>query len=446
MNKIFTKTFLTTILSCLLFINSYAQGYNIKIKIKGADSLEAQLAYYQGDKQYVVKADHFNKNGEVVFQDKKATLATGIYFVVVGQMGFFDVLIRNEQGFSIQTDTTDLINEMKVKGSKENEVFFEYQKKLIEEKKQLAALHEKKKNLSKNNDSIAIYDDEINSVNLKMEQIAKETQQKYPDSYIAKLIEAMNMGNIDDFDFADGDYLRTPFFHNMVRLFIKKNVEKHPEYIKYQTKNLLDAVKKTTDNYRYIATYLLNFYSTFYKVGMNEVFVFIADNYFLPNKANWLNNNHLDQIKERRDFLAQSLPGMPAQDITMESTTGEFFSLFQIENKIVLLYFWSANCGHCDESTAILKENYKALQEKGIEIYAVNVDKKGTDWKKKIEKKEIEWLNCYDPEETSGYRDKYFVFGSPLLYVIDTKKKLIVARGNGEEDIGKLVEELVKQK
>ena len=166
MNNIYTKAFLTAIFSCLLFINGYAQGYNIKVKIKGADSLEAQLAYYQGDKQYVVQAGHFNKNGEVVFQDTKA-LATGIYFIVVGQMGFFDVLIRNEQEFSLQTDTTDLINSMKVKGSKENEIFFEYQKQIIKEKKKLAALHEKKKNLSKNSDSIAIYDDEINSINEK---------------------------------------------------------------------------------------------------------------------------------------------------------------------------------------------------------------------------------------------------------------------------------------
>jgi peroxiredoxin len=429
----------------LLFLpvsSMVAQGYKIDVKIKGAENKDAHLAFYMGDKQYITQNVKFNKSGELTFKGEQK-LPPGIYFIAIDN-NYFDILIRDEQEFSLKSDTTNIVGLMKIKGSKENEVFFDYQKKLLAKKKVIGQLEEKIKVLEKNNDTVQNYQNQIDQLVAELEQIANETTKKHPESYIAKLIGAMSDQNIDNFKFDDKDLLRTPFFHNRVRLFIKKSIEKNANYINYQTQQLLSSVRHEEANYQYIANYLLNFYNSFYKIGMNEVFVFIADNYFLPDKATWFNQKQLEEIQKRRDFFAQSLPGKAAQDLTLESTTGEFFSLHQVKANTTLLYFWSADCGHCTKSTKILKSYYEQLRAKNIDVFAVNIDKDKKKWLKKIEETEAEWINCYDPDETSGFREKYYVFGSPLLYVINNEKT-IVAKLNGEEAIEKLCKELVSK-
>ena len=439
-----TKKIVITAILVFLAINLQAQskGYNVNIKIKGAENLNTQFAYYQGDKQFVVQNAKFDKTGFVSLQGNEK-LHPGIYFVVVGTIGYFDLLIKDEQEFSLKGDTSNLVGKMKVRGSADNQIFFDYQKKVLAKKKIITQHEARIKTLGKEKDSIKVYQNLVEQIRKELEQLVDETQKQHPGSYMAKLLNAMSEQNVSSFKFDDKDLLRTPFFHNMVRLFIKKNIDKKADYITFQTRKLLSSVRHQKSNYQYIASYLLNFYNSFYKTGINEVFVFIADNYFLPDKADWFNQKQLEEIKKRRDFLAQSLPGSPAQDLTVESTTGEFYSLHQMESEITLLYFWSADCGHCTTTTGILKKYYQSLLKNKVNVFAVNIDKDKKKWLKKVEETETEWINCYDPDETSEFRDKYYVYGSPLLYVINSDKK-IESRKNGEDEIEALCKSLIK--
>ncbi len=109
-----------------------------------------------------------------------------------------------------------------------------------------------------------------------------------------------------------------------------------------------------------------------------------------------------------------------------------------------MLYFWSSDCGHCTTATKILKNAYEKLQERNIEVFGVNIDKDTSKWQKKIENLDLQWINCQDINEVSGFKEKYYVYGSPLLYFINDKKK-ILSKLNGEEDIEKLIEKLLEQ-
>ncbi len=429
---------LIVILSLIFSTSSLqAQQYNIALEIKGAKNMNAQFAYYQSDKQYVVQNGKFDNKGKLVFKGNK-NLQHGIYFVVVGN-DFFDILIRDNQNFKLKTDTSNLVLSMKVTGSEENKIFFDYQKDVYKLKVKIDTLNNRIKAAANDSATIAKYKADVEELQEKLSKVPDELEKKYPDSYIVKIINAMGASS-DDFDFADEELLLTPFYYNKVRLFIKKSIEKHYSYINFEIRKLLNSIRHSKANFEFVANYLLNFYNTFYKTGINRVFIFIADNYFLPDKAYWFTKEQLKQVKKRRDFLAQSTPGHPAQDLTLESTSGEYFSLLQTEAKLTFLYFWSANCGHCTKATKILKKYYEKLKKNGIEIFAVNIDDNKRKWLDKVEELQTEWINCYDPEEASDYRAKYYVFGSPLLYVINADKK-IVKIANGEIEI----EELVKK-
>ncbi len=436
------KQVFTILISLFWAFPIFGQAYKIKIEIKEAAGLNAQLAYYQGDSKYVKQSAKFAKNNIAIFEGTEK-LPTGIYFITVGNIGYFDLLIRSEQNFSISTDTIDFIKSIKIKDSKENSLFFAYQSKVLAFKTKLAEYESAIKRLGTESDSVKLLEQKKNKLNEELNQFVDKTKIENPDSYLTKILSAMDVQDVDKFNFADEELLLTPFFHNFIRLFIKKNIEKGPAFIIQETAKFLSAAKSSQANYQYIANYLLNFYNTFYKVGMNEVFVYIADNYFLPDKANWFTGKDLEQIKVRRDFLAQSMPGKPAQDLTLKSSSGEYISLLQVKSKYTLLFFWATGCGHCTTATKILKENYQSLVSKGIEIYAVNIDKNEEEWHKKIEENELSWINCIDQDEISNYRDKYYVYGSPLLYVIDSDKK-IIAVNNGEVEIENAVLQLLK--
>jgi len=420
----------------------FGQAYHIKLEIKGAAGKETQLAFYQGDNKYVMQTGKFDKNNKCTFEGKEP-LPTGIYLITVGNTGYFDLLIRNEQNFSISTDTVDFIKNIKVKDSKENTLFFNYQKKVINYKKQLSEYEVAIKLIGSQTDSVKLIEQNKEKLTLELNQFVDNTKKDNPESYLTKILSAMDTPEVEKFNFSDEELLRTPFYHNYIRLFIKKNIEKGSAYIIQETAKLLNSVKSSKANYEYMANYLLNFYNTFYKIGINEVFVFIADNYFLPDKANWFGSTELEQIKVRRDFLAQSMPGNPAQDLILKSNTGEYISLLQLKAKYTLLFFWSIGCGHCTTASKILKDNYQSLVAKGIEIYAVNIDKNEEEWLKKLEENELPWINCIDKDETSNFRDKYYVYGSPLLFIIDADKKIVAVK-NGEVEIESAVLQLLK--
>ncbi len=56
-------------------IPSIAQEYNIELEIKGAENLDAQFAYYESDKQFVVQKGKFDEKGKLIFKDKRKLLS-----------------------------------------------------------------------------------------------------------------------------------------------------------------------------------------------------------------------------------------------------------------------------------------------------------------------------------------------------------------------------------
>ena len=101
------------------------QGYNIKIKIKGLKDTVCYFGNYYGDKQYVRDTAKVDANGNLVFSGK-TKLPGGIYLVVLPSKKYFEVILDKEQNFSMETDTIDLVNKMKVKGSDDNILFYKY--------------------------------------------------------------------------------------------------------------------------------------------------------------------------------------------------------------------------------------------------------------------------------------------------------------------------------
>ena len=104
---------------------SIAQNYSISGQVDGLVDGDVLLGYYYGDKQYV-KDTVQSVNGAFVFESDNL-LESGMYFMLLSDEQFFQIIIDESKIFSFHTSHTNLVGEMKIVGSRENELFYDYQ-------------------------------------------------------------------------------------------------------------------------------------------------------------------------------------------------------------------------------------------------------------------------------------------------------------------------------
>ena len=64
--------------------------------------------------------------------------------------------------------------------------------------------------------------------------------------------------------------------------------------------------------------------------------------------------------------------------------------------------------------------------DRGVQVYAVCTEFDDAMWKEFIVEFGVEdWINVNDIENISNFRGKYNVMGTPRLFVLDAKKKII---------------------
>ena len=114
----------------------YAQtpAYKIDIIIDGLKDTTVLLGHYYSESTYA-KDTAVSKNGKLTFDGKKA-LPQGVYFVILGKVRLFELVISNNQKFSLTTSSKDYVGNMVVAGDIDNKLFFENMKFIGERSKE----------------------------------------------------------------------------------------------------------------------------------------------------------------------------------------------------------------------------------------------------------------------------------------------------------------------
>lgn len=440
----------------LMFANNIlAAGYKIKVKIKNYNDSIMQLGYYFEDKQYILQTENV-KNSTVVFKGKK-DLPRGMYFVVLPKKSYFDFLISDSQKINFQSDTINIVENMKVSNSDENKLFFDYQKYVRTQQKKLENLNTKLEKNKENIDKSAEIQDKIEELEKEAKNHWKELKEKYPNSLFTKLLQAMNgspkngYSHKDFFnhiDFSEVGLLRSPVIHKSIRQILARNLNRKlsmNNFIK-ELDMIIEKSKANKEVFQYTATHILSFLVGFQRIGINRVFVHVSEKYFLSGQATWLDDKGLESLKERTKMMKSSLIGEIAADIELETFKGNLISLHQIQAKYTLVFFWSTGCGHCEEATKTLKKFYEREDVENIEIVSVYNKSSKKDWGKfNKDFKVPDWINCWDVENKSDYKSLFYVVSTPILYLLDKDKKILSMKA-GDVPIKDLVNQLIEQK
>lgn len=452
------KQFILYFLFLFIFISSiFSQAYQIKVKVKHAkEGTKFQLGYYYENKQYLVHTIPCNAKGEVIFKGEEA-LPGGLFFVVIGKTAYFDVIMPNDnQKFKIETDTLDYTKNLKVTGSTENEIFYAYQKEISYYIEILKSLEVDLHFHREGSDSARILNDSVKMMQQKSEKVWKKYVEKYPDSFTATLLTAMNgeptfayssKNFFEHIDFSEPMLIRTNVLHRVCRLILARNLNNNRPVSELQ-KEIDRVLKKSQANqevYRYMLMHFLSFSREYQKTGMNELFVHLCEDYVLNGEAPWFDEKARKIVEEQRDNFKASMKGQIAKDIEMQTPDGQLFSLYQIDTDYIFVFFWSTGCGHCEEATEALKKFYAENHSKySFEVFSVYNKKDKKAWTNFLEKYEVEdWINVYDPENTSDYSLYYYVVSTPILYVLD-KDRRIILKSIGDAGIKDVIEFIEK--
>jgi thiol-disulfide isomerase/thioredoxin len=469
MNKI-VKLFSLLISAFILSIPVFSQGYRIEVKIEGIRDTSIYLAYHFGDKKLVQDTLYLDKQGEGVF-DGDEKLDAGIYLIALPNMNFFELIVDKDQDFSVSTDTTDLLKFLKFNGSTQNSIFIKYQRFMAEQQKKSGSLANRRKLNKENSDSLDAITEEMKILDSKVKEYWNMITSENEGMLISSLINAMrppeppdfeipeNIANkdsirwvlgynhnknhfLDSIDFSDQRLLRTPVLLAKLERYFNNILIQRPDSVTPEITKIVNRCRANEKVFQYVVTYLLNNFLKSNIMGMDEVFVNIAEDYYLSGEADWVDSTSLAKIRDRVYKLKPNLIGNVARDLKMETETGEWISLHQINAKYIVLYFWETDCGHCKTSTPALYDIYKKNKDKGLEVFTVYTQDNKREWLDYINDKGFDWINAWDPNQSTFFRLFYDIYSTPTVYLLDENKK-IIAKRISVEALGKMLDSLL---
>ena len=427
-----------------------SEGHRIQFRIKGYSDTTAVIAHYYGDNQYIPKdTARFDSKGNIDFKGNNV-LPEGVYLLVLPRNRYVEFVV-GEQFQSMEFDTVDAISSMKIKEGLENQVFYSYQR-LMSQMGRDAAPIRAAMSATKNPDSTAKFRAKMEAIDKDVKVFRDKLFADHPNTFSVKLFKAaldpeapapriLPNGRkdslyqflyyrdhfFDNIDLTDDRMVRTPLFHNKVEQYIQKLTLQIPDSINFYADKLL-SMAKSKEAYKYIVWWITNTYEKSQIMGMDAVFVHMAKNYYLNGKAYWVDSSVVSKIRERAKILEPILIGKKAPNMWLTDSSGKLFTLDGFKAKSTILYFWDPNCGHCQKETPKLMEFWEKNKARGVDVYAVTIDRKPDDWKKYIREKKLSWLNVWDSYTATDFKNMYDIYSTPVIYILDENKKILAKR------------------
>lgn len=456
LKKIGVIVFLTFI--TLFAASQTPSSYKITIKNNSWKDTVAYLGYYHGKFQYAKDTAYFDKKGQLVFENKKAPLDPGVYFIVLPDKRHFDIVVNQEQIFTFEIDTADLVNKTKITGSKENSLFYDYNKKISSLSKRLDA----NKMLENSTDasnlaSIEGIKKENARITEEMVQLKKDFIKNHPNTLVAEIFrisedpplvenKILEDGRVDtlyaywnfknnywaNFDFTNDALVRTPVFHNKLERYFTSVVIQHPDTIIKEIDILISKTNPKSEMFKYFVWFLTYHYETSQIMGFDAVFVHLVDKFYATGKTFWVGEASRMRIVERANKLKPILIGKVAPNMALMTTDeSNYIPLHSLKAKYTILLFWDPDCGHCKREMDKINAFYKESKlEYDLTVYSVCVDTNLVRWKNTIEEKNINsWVNVNATRSALGhYQELYDVFSTPLIYLLDENKKIVAKK------------------
>lgn len=425
-----------------------ASDYAIKIKAPDLKLDKIFLGNYYMGKLYVQDSLQLDKKGNGVFTAEKK-LPEGMYVLYLKSGKYADLLISEDQTFSVQLDTMQMAQNLQIEGASQTVDFLAYTKYLGEKQTLMNQLQEKYKEAD---------DDKKEAYSEQMKQLSEEVRAKqmalintYPNGMLGLFIkglmvpelpawtDSVRCSNIDSckamhrYLFYKEHYLdnvalsdvrtyRTPYIDNTLTTYLDKVLLQINDSIIPSALQLIERSKGNDTTFQIIASHVLNYAVKSKIMGMDNLLVEVGKRYYLSGEATWADSTLLANITNEINKIERSLVGMKAHNIYLSDANGVYQSLYDMGgSQLTILYFYEPSCGHCRKTTPVLAEFAKKYKDDPrIKIVAVYMLEDKEEWQKFVTEHDMSALvNVWDPKRVSNYWYWYDTSTTPMMYVMD---------------------------
>lgn len=442
-----------TLLLSILTVSAQQPGHSIKVRLKGMpEGRTCHLAHFFGYNQYIKVDSAKVENGMIDFKGKNP-LKGGIYLIVLSPSKYYDFAVDGKEQFmEIESDTVDFVGKVKFKGSKENDLLFAYRKFLQDKNKEAEAINAaaRGKNDPATQDAVR---KQMEQIQQAVETYMKDFTKNNAGTFVAKVVKSNVEPELpkvlpkkangrpdstylfnyykahffDHIDFNDERLLRSPFLHTRVERYFKDLVYQVTDSIKRDADRVLKLAKGNVEVYRFVLWQITNKYENSEIVGLDGVFIHLAENYYLKN-APWLDSTQRAKFKERVDVLKPLQTGLVFPQLHVVDSLGREHTPMQSKTKYTIVHFYDPECGHCRDSAPLLANFYRANKGK-VTVYNVSI----VNDRKKISSfvntyKTNELINVWDNKDRYFFRNDFDVYSTPTNYILDKDKRIIARR------------------
>ena len=455
----------------------WAQGYRIEVEVRGAPGDTLILGEHFTSRMVPKDTIVLDENARGVFEGRQA-LSGGLYIMYLDPDHFFDFLLGDDQDLRIHASRDQLPGSVRFTGSEDNSVFLEYKNYLQQKRGELQQIQSTLNAGSSAADTLAVVERQ-KEINIQMEAFMDRLEQEHGDLFVSVFVGAtrepfpppsMLTGDrrhddsvryfyyrdhyLDRFDPFDLRLLHTPLYEGKIKNYITRAVSQHPDSLMVAVDFLLQGSRDNAELYRYMLITLFNHFAESKFIGMDAVYFHIAEHYYLKD-ATWSSAEFLSTLEEnlaknKPTLIGQPAPnlimrripeehfGMAAMDTTIKKDPhiGHDFLIHDIQAPFTILYFWEADCGHCQESTPALHQAYSRLKDQGVEVISVHVinSVEGKEkWVDFVNDHQLfGWINCWSPY-SNYFRTIYNLQSYPQLFVLDREKKIVAKRVTPEQ-------------
>lgn len=447
---------------CLLFLStlwSFAGNplYSIKVKFSNLKDTICYLGNYYGDQTVISDTGKVDSKGLCTFEGD-VKLPGGIYLIITPSKKYFEFIFDRDLNISFEADTTDFTGTLKVKGSPDNQLFYDYLRFISKKAKEAEPLRTEYKKHEKNSDSAKIITEKLNRLDKEVKKYKLDFIAAHPDcfltivfnaSYEAEIPEAPLLENgkrdsnfvyryykqhyLDKIDLSDERLVRTPVFHPKIQTYLTQLTVQQPDSVIIAADYLVSRTNGNKEMFKYVVWYITNFAETSNIMGFDAIFVHMVETYYMTNQAYWVSPAILEKITNRAKILKNLLIGAKTPNLTVQDTSFVYQTLYNVKSPYTILYFWDPTCSHCQKETPKLKELYDKIHGKGVEVFALCTDPNLDEWKKYLIEHKLNWINVMDMQNSTGFHAIYDIYSTPVVYLLDENKKILAKRLSVEQ-------------
>lgn len=459
--------FISIILISFCCHSIHAQ-HKIDIEFENYNNDTLIIGYYLGEKTLVLDT-LFSSDQTNFIKEGTDTIPEGMYMLLCKPDNSFVQFIINEedQDFKINVKGTGL-GEIQFDGHQENEMFIEYQEFINEMRNQAEPLRAKILAADSTGANVTLENEQLDLIDLKVKEKQKYIHEKFEGSVLSMVLKANEEVVLPEFSGTEEEVrqarylhykkhyfdaiemgnpatLRTPFIHKKITYYIEKLTPLAPDSIITSIDYILDQLSPATDSYQYYLGHYLNTYANSKVIGMDAVYVHMADKYYSPEKTPWVTEENMLKIQDHADGIRPILIGKTASNIKLKTPEGKEISIDEIDYEYLVLLFWAPDCGHCNKAMPDVVNFYEAYKDKGVEILAIctkHQEKLKTCWEVLEEKNMTNFINAGDELHLSAFKLKYNIKTTPKIFILDKERKILI-KDIGAEHLGPVMDEIL---